>query len=87
MADFTSGGWSVFITVVTVVSLVALYYLAWALSARRTGTGPEFAAAAQRAAWITPVPGGVGPMTIAMLLSNTVDAALRRVVPGVGSRG
>jgi cytochrome c oxidase cbb3-type subunit 3 len=40
MADFTSGGWSVFITVVTVVSLVALYYLAWALSARRTGTGP-----------------------------------------------
>ncbi len=37
-----------------------------------------FAAAAQRAAWITPVPGGVGPMTIAMLLSNTVDAALLR---------
>jgi methylenetetrahydrofolate dehydrogenase (NADP+)/methenyltetrahydrofolate cyclohydrolase len=38
----------------------------------------EFEAAAQRAAWITPVPGGVGPMTIAMLLSNTVDAALAR---------
>ena len=38
----------------------------------------EFAAAAERAAWITPVPGGVGPMTIAMLLSNTVDAAERR---------
>jgi methylenetetrahydrofolate dehydrogenase (NADP+)/methenyltetrahydrofolate cyclohydrolase len=38
----------------------------------------EFAAAAQRASWITPVPGGVGPMTIAMLLSNTVDAALAR---------
>jgi methylenetetrahydrofolate dehydrogenase (NADP+)/methenyltetrahydrofolate cyclohydrolase len=38
----------------------------------------EYAAAAQRAAWITPVPGGVGPMTIAMLLSNTVDAALAR---------
>src|SRR5688572_7671201 len=37
-----------------------------------------FAAAAERAAWITPVPGGVGPMTIAMLLSNTVDAALSR---------
>jgi methylenetetrahydrofolate dehydrogenase (NADP+)/methenyltetrahydrofolate cyclohydrolase len=47
----------------------------------------EYAAAAQRAAWITPVPGGVGPMTIAMLLSNTVDAALRRAVPGGGSRG
>jgi len=38
----------------------------------------EFAGAALRAAWITPVPGGVGPMTIAMLLSNTVDAALAR---------
>jgi methylenetetrahydrofolate dehydrogenase (NADP+) / methenyltetrahydrofolate cyclohydrolase len=34
-----------------------------------------FEAAAARAAWITPVPGGIGPMTIAMLLSNTVDAA------------
>ena len=45
----------------------------------------EFAAAAERAAWITPVPGGVGPMTIAMLLSNTVDAALARAVPGKGS--
>lgn len=40
MADFTSGGWSVFIAVVTVVSLVALLYLAWVLSARRTGSGP-----------------------------------------------
>jgi methylenetetrahydrofolate dehydrogenase (NADP+)/methenyltetrahydrofolate cyclohydrolase len=39
----------------------------------------EFAGAAERAAWITPVPGGVGPMTIAMLLSNTVDAALARM--------
>ena len=27
------------------------------------------------AGWITPVPGGVGPMTIAMLLKNTMDAA------------
>src|SRR5580700_990384 len=32
----------------------------------------EFAAAAARASWITPVPGGVGPMTIATLLSNTL---------------
>ena len=41
-----------------------------------------YAAAAERAGWITPVPGGLGPMTIAMLLSNTVDAAyLRRGVP------
>ncbi len=35
----------------------------------------EYEAAALRAAWITPVPGGIGPMTIAMLLSNTLDAA------------
>ncbi|GAB4210333.1 MAG: bifunctional methylenetetrahydrofolate dehydrogenase/methenyltetrahydrofolate cyclohydrolase FolD [Sandaracinaceae bacterium] len=38
-----------------------------------------FAEALGRASAITPVPGGVGPMTIAMLLSNTVDAALARV--------
>ena len=38
----------------------------------------EFAAAAQRAKAITPVPGGVGPMTIACLLENTVEAAKRR---------
>ena len=35
----------------------------------------EFEAAAERAARITPVPGGVGPMTIAMLLQNTLQAA------------
>jgi methylenetetrahydrofolate dehydrogenase (NADP+)/methenyltetrahydrofolate cyclohydrolase len=35
----------------------------------------EFAAAAERARLITPVPGGVGPMTIAMLLRNTLQAA------------
>lgn len=35
----------------------------------------EFNAAKQRAAWITPVPGGVGPMTVAMLLRNTLVAA------------
>ena len=35
----------------------------------------EYAAAAARAGAITPVPGGVGPMTIACLLSNCVDAA------------
>jgi methylenetetrahydrofolate dehydrogenase (NADP+) / methenyltetrahydrofolate cyclohydrolase len=38
----------------------------------------EFESAAARAAWITPVPGGLGPMTIAMLLSNAVDAAYLR---------
>ena len=35
----------------------------------------EFAAAAERAAWITPVPGGVGPMTVATLMENTLEAA------------
>jgi methylenetetrahydrofolate dehydrogenase (NADP+)/methenyltetrahydrofolate cyclohydrolase len=34
----------------------------------------EFEAAARRAAWITPVPGGVGPMTRAMLMHNTLEA-------------
>ena len=35
----------------------------------------DFAAASEIAAAITPVPGGVGPMTIAMLLQNTLEAA------------
>ena len=35
----------------------------------------DFEAASQRASWITPVPGGVGPMTVATLLQNTVNAA------------
>ena len=39
----------------------------------------EFAVARERASWITPVPGGVGPMTVAMLLDNTVTAAERAV--------
>jgi len=38
----------------------------------------DFAAVAPKAGRITPVPGGVGPLTIAMLLSNTVRAARRR---------
>ena len=39
----------------------------------------EFAVARERAAYVSPVPGGVGPMTVAMLLSNTVAAAERAV--------
>ncbi len=35
----------------------------------------DFAIAQQRASWITPVPGGVGPMTVASLLENTLQAA------------
>ncbi|HRH80628.1 MAG TPA: bifunctional methylenetetrahydrofolate dehydrogenase/methenyltetrahydrofolate cyclohydrolase FolD [Thiobacillaceae bacterium] len=43
----------------------------------------EFAAAAERAAWITPVPGGVGPMTVATLLQNTLHAAqMHQPAPG-----
>jgi methylenetetrahydrofolate dehydrogenase (NADP+) / methenyltetrahydrofolate cyclohydrolase len=38
----------------------------------------DFVNAREVAGWITPVPGGVGPMTIAMLMQNTVDAAERR---------
>jgi methylenetetrahydrofolate dehydrogenase (NADP+)/methenyltetrahydrofolate cyclohydrolase len=38
----------------------------------------EYAAAAERASAITPVPGGVGPMTITMLLYNTLQSAKRR---------
>jgi len=41
----------------------------------------DFAAVAEKASWITPVPGGVGPMTIAMLLVNTVRAAERAAGP------
>ena len=37
----------------------------------------EFGPAAERASWITPVPGGVGPMTVAMLMENTLEAAER----------
>ncbi|MGW3176948.1 bifunctional 5,10-methylenetetrahydrofolate dehydrogenase/5,10-methenyltetrahydrofolate cyclohydrolase [Streptomyces sp. NPDC001153] len=40
----------------------------------------DFDAARQRASLITPVPGGVGPMTIAVLLAQTVDAAARQLI-------
>ena len=40
-----------------------------------------FAEVLPRAAWLTPVPGGVGPMTIACLLENTVRAANARMTP------
>ena len=38
----------------------------------------DYEAALLRAGWITPVPGGVGPMTIACLLANTLKAAVSR---------
>jgi len=42
----------------------------------------DFEAASERAGLITPVPGGVGPMTIAMLLANTLRAAQRQLQDG-----
>jgi methylenetetrahydrofolate dehydrogenase (NADP+)/methenyltetrahydrofolate cyclohydrolase len=46
----------------------------------------DFDAAREVAGAITPVPGGVGPMTIAMLLANTVHAARKRAVATSASR-
>jgi methylenetetrahydrofolate dehydrogenase (NADP+)/methenyltetrahydrofolate cyclohydrolase len=37
----------------------------------------DFESAKEMASWITPVPGGVGPMTVALLLNNTVTAAAK----------
>jgi methylenetetrahydrofolate dehydrogenase (NADP+)/methenyltetrahydrofolate cyclohydrolase len=42
----------------------------------------DFEAVAEMAGAITPVPGGVGPMTIAYLLRNTLEAARLRVLAG-----
>jgi methylenetetrahydrofolate dehydrogenase (NADP+) / methenyltetrahydrofolate cyclohydrolase len=42
---------------------------------KRTVGDVDFEAVKDRAAWLTPVPGGVGPMTVAMLLTNTVRSA------------
>jgi methylenetetrahydrofolate dehydrogenase (NADP+)/methenyltetrahydrofolate cyclohydrolase len=39
----------------------------------------EFEPARERASWITPVPGGVGPMTVAILMKNTLESALQRI--------
>jgi methylenetetrahydrofolate dehydrogenase (NADP+)/methenyltetrahydrofolate cyclohydrolase len=39
----------------------------------------DFASVEPKASYITPVPGGVGPMTIAMLMQNTLTAAKNKV--------
>ena len=54
----------------TIRFLVQLYVRKWCF---------QFEKAKQKAGFITPVPGGVGPMTIAMLLKNTLDSATRSV--------
>ncbi len=46
----------------------------------KLGGDVEFESASKVAGWITPVPGGVGPMTVAMLIANTVLAAERSLI-------
>ena len=46
----------------------------------------DFDSAAARASWITPVPGGVGPMTVATLMQNTLEAAEAAEVADVAER-
>lgn len=46
----------------------------------------DFEPAREKAAWISPVPGGVGPMTIAMLLDNTLESAKRVAAEGGAPR-
>uniref|UniRef100_A0A1A8DT01 Tetrahydrofolate dehydrogenase/cyclohydrolase NAD(P)-binding domain-containing protein n=1 Tax=Nothobranchius kadleci TaxID=1051664 RepID=A0A1A8DT01_NOTKA len=46
-------------------------------SGKRVVGDVHYASANQRAGFITPVPGGVGPMTVAMLMENTVQSAQR----------
>ncbi|HET8864599.1 MAG TPA: bifunctional 5,10-methylene-tetrahydrofolate dehydrogenase/5,10-methylene-tetrahydrofolate cyclohydrolase, partial [Gracilimonas sp.] len=41
----------------------------------------DFESVQKKASWITPVPGGVGPMTVAMLMKNTLLAAKRSIYP------
>jgi methylenetetrahydrofolate dehydrogenase (NADP+)/methenyltetrahydrofolate cyclohydrolase len=41
----------------------------------------DYASVSEKASWITPVPGGVGPMTVAMLMKNTLLAAKRAIYP------
>ena len=67
-ADFVPGAWVREGAVVIDVGINRLP------NGRLTGD-VEFEAARERADWITPVPGGVGPMTVATLLENTADAA------------
>jgi methylenetetrahydrofolate dehydrogenase (NADP+)/methenyltetrahydrofolate cyclohydrolase len=41
----------------------------------------DFGSVSEKASWITPVPGGVGPMTVAMLMKNTLLAAKKSIYP------
>ncbi len=41
----------------------------------------DFESVKKKASWITPVPGGVGPMTVGMLMKNTLLAAKKSIYP------
>lgn len=55
-------------------------------SGRRMCGDVDYAAASKVASLITPVPGGVGPMTVAMLMRNTITQAARRAATTIGYR-
>ncbi|MFZ5950617.1 MAG: bifunctional methylenetetrahydrofolate dehydrogenase/methenyltetrahydrofolate cyclohydrolase, partial [Candidatus Rifleibacteriota bacterium] len=71
--EFVKGAWIKEGAVVIDVGINSIDDPAAARGYRLVGD-VEYEAAAHRASMITPVPGGVGPMTIAMLLSNTLKA-------------
>lgn len=48
-------------------------------SGKRLVGDVDFGSVKEVASWITPVPGGVGPMTVAMLLRNTLDQAKKKL--------
>ena len=54
-------------------------------SGRRLAGDVDYEKAKKVASFITPVPGGVGPMTVAMLLKNTVDSAQKTLTVRVSS--
>ncbi len=66
---------------------VGINRLAGAAGKARLVGDVEFASAAPVAGWITPVPGGVGPMTIACLLRNTLTAAKNQEAARTGEPG
>ncbi len=73
--EFVKGAW---IKEGAVVIDVGINRIPAAGGKKKLAGDVEFAAAFERAAAITPVPGGVGPMTITCLLQNTVEAARRK---------
>ena len=52
-------------------------------SGKRLAGDVDYEGAKEVASWITPVPGGVGPMTVAMLLRNTYESAKRALLEAV----